>query len=192
MKTNSEHHFDIATILLHWGMALAIFFLFGLGLYMVELTYYDSWYRDSTALHKSVGLCVIMLLVIRVFWCLKSVLGRSRVSLHQEQKNLEQKLAVFVHILLYILVTFVCLSGYFISTAGGRDVEFFSWFALPPLPVEIENQEDIAGDWHYYLAWGLIGLSALHTLAALKHHFIDRNNTLINMLKPSKTKKGNS
>jgi cytochrome b561 len=190
MKNNEEHHFGIVTILLHWGMALAIFFLFGLGLYMVDLTYYDPWYRDSTALHKSIGLCVFMLLIFRIFWRVNNALVPSTVTLYRKQKSLEQKIAVFVHMLLYVFVAFLCFSGYFIATAGGREVDFFSWFSLPPLPVEIENQEDLAGAWHYYLAWALIGLATLHALAALKHHFINHDNTLKNMLKPSKIKNG--
>jgi cytochrome b561 len=133
-----------------------------------------------------------MLLVIRICWRLKNILLSSAARQHKGQKNLEQKLALTAHILLYILVALLCFSGYFISTAGGRDVEFFSWFTLPPLPVVIENQEDVAGDWHYYFAWGLIALVVVHVFAALKHHFIDRDNTLKNMLKPSKIKKGKS
>tara|TARA_R110002167_G_scaffold82484_3_gene225058 strand:- start:401 stop:1006 length:606 start_codon:yes stop_codon:yes gene_type:complete len=192
MKNNYEHHFDITTILLHWGMALAIFFLFGLGLYMVDLTYYDSWYKGSTALHKSIGLCVFMLLVVRVIWRLKVILCSPPVRIKRGHRSLEQWLAVFVHMLLYVMVAFLCFSGYFIATAGGREVEFFSLFSLPPLPVEIENQEDVAGSWHYYLGWGLISLAALHALAALKHHFINHDNTLKNMLKPSKINNGDS
>lgn len=192
MKNNNEHHFDIMTIGLHWIMALAIFFLFGLGLYMVELTYYDSWYRGSTALHKDIGMCVLMLLVIRIAWRLKAIFLSANQGVNWVQKNLEQRLAVSVHILLYLLLAFVCISGYFISTAGGRALEFFAWLSFPPLPIEIEHQEDVAGEWHFYLAWGLIVLSALHALAAIKHHFIDRNNTLKNMLKPSTIKKGNN
>lgn len=46
----------------------------------------------------------------------------------------------------------------------------------------VENQADIAGNIHFYTAWGLIILAGLHAVAALKHHFINRDNTLRKML----------
>ncbi|MOA52423.1 hypothetical protein D3C78_1757160 [compost metagenome] len=73
-------------------------------------------------------------------------------------------------------------SGYLISTADGRGIEVFGWFTVPATLSGIDGQEDIAGVVHLWLAWGLIGMAALHALAALKHHFIDRDATLSQML----------
>ena len=74
------------------------------------------------------------------------------------------------------------LSGYLISTADGRGIEVFNWFEVPGLGSFIENQEDLAGQVHEYAAYILIGLSSLHALAALKHHFMNKDNTLKKML----------
>ena len=49
-------------------MALTIFGLFGLGLYMVELTYYDSWYKGSLDLHKSIGITLVAVFLFRILW----------------------------------------------------------------------------------------------------------------------------
>jgi cytochrome b561 len=76
----------------------------------------------------------------------------------------------------------VMISGYLISTADGRAISVFGWFEVPALITSIPDQEDIAGLIHEYLAWGLVIFSGLHALAALKHHFIDRDPTLKRML----------
>ena len=75
------------------------------------------------------------------------------------------------------------IAGYLISTAEGRPIEVFGWFAVPATFYGPENQEDVAGEIHEILAWLLILLSSGHTLAALKHHFIDRDATLRRMLR---------
>jgi len=74
------------------------------------------------------------------------------------------------------------MSGYMISTADGRPISVFNWFDIPALPALIEQQEDIAGEIHFISATTLITLSLLHAAAALKHHFIDKDNTLRRML----------
>jgi cytochrome b561 len=71
-----------------------------------------------------------------------------------------------------------------ISTADGKAVEAFEWVSIPALPLALENQEDVAGDLHEIFAWLLISLVAIHALAALKHHFIDKDKTLTRMIKP--------
>jgi cytochrome b561 len=65
----------------------------------------------------------------------------------------------------------------------------FNLFSFPALPFSIDNQEDIAGDLHEILAWGLITLSVTHGLVALKHHFVNKDNTLKRMLKVLPRKK---
>ncbi|KZZ44246.1 hypothetical protein A3755_21060 [Oleiphilus sp. HI0085] len=88
--------------------------------------------------------------------------------------------------MLYILMFLIMSSGYLISTADGRGVGVFELFDVPALPSLIENQEDIAGEIHFYLAWTLIVLVILHVAGALKHHFINKDTTLVKMLRSGK------
>jgi cytochrome b561 len=74
------------------------------------------------------------------------------------------------------------LAGYLISTADGRAIEVFGLFNVPALVTGIPNMEDSAGQAHLVLAISLISLATLHALAALKHHFFDRDQTLRRML----------
>lgn len=74
------------------------------------------------------------------------------------------------------------ITGYLISTADGRGIEIFEFITIPAYGAIIENQEDIAGLVHKWLAYSLIMLAILHALAALKHHLIDKDNTLNRMI----------
>ena len=74
------------------------------------------------------------------------------------------------------------LTGYLISTADGRDVEVFNLFSIPATIYGIEKQEDIAGEIHLVLAVILVSISFVHALAAIKHHFFDKDRTLKRMI----------
>jgi cytochrome b561 len=74
------------------------------------------------------------------------------------------------------------VAGYLISTADGRPIEVFGLFNVPATLHGLADQEDIAGEVHEIFAWVLILLAGVHALAALKHHFINRDSTLIKML----------
>jgi len=80
-----------------------------------------------------------------------------------------------------MLVVMIC--GYLISTAKGHGIDVFGLFEVPALIAGGESQGDIAGMIHEYLAYALIGLAALHALGALKHHLIDKDRTLLRMIK---------
>jgi len=84
--------------------------------------------------------------------------------------------------MLYALLTMLMLSGYLISTADGRGIPVFGLFSLPAGISGLPNQADIAGKLHEWLAFSLIALTILHLLAALKHHLVDRDQTLKRML----------
>jgi len=182
MLKNSKSSYGWVAILVHWLMALGVFGLFGLGVYMVELTYYDAWYKGSLDLHKSVGITLAALLLFRFGWRLlgtqpEPVAGSSQAMNH---------VAHSVHKLIYLALIVIVTSGYLISTADGRAIDVFNLFAVPALPESVANQEDIAGKIHFYAAYGLIAVVVLHALGALKHHFIDKDKTLIRMIKPLK------
>lgn len=182
MLKNSSTAYGWFAIGLHWFMAVAIFSLFGLGLYMVELTYYDAWYKGSLDLHKSAGTFLAVLLIVRIFWRMVNITPTNADS---AASNVEVKAAHYAHLLLYVLMAALMLTGYLISTADGRAIDMFGLVSIPALPFSIENQEDIAGSIHEFLAWTLILLAVGHALAALKHHFINKNSTLIRMIKVS-------
>lgn len=179
MIKNTHQGYGWLAIILHWLMAVLLFGLFGLGLYMVELSYYDAWYKGSLDLHKSIGVFSAILLLVRFFWRVMNITPESAAK---EATLLEMKAAHYGHLALYLLMALVMLSGYLISTADGRPIEAFGLFSIPALPFSIENQEDIFGDVHLYLAWTLVLVSMGHAIAAMKHHFFNKNNTLVRML----------
>lgn len=185
MWQNTKTEYGFLAIILHWLMAVIICFLFGLGLYMVELNYYHEWYRSAPALHKSIGICLAILWSIRLLW--RAIQPRPLILQGSGRWNRwERRLAALMHGLLYLLIISICFSGYLISTADGRGIDVFSLLTVPALPWRFEAQEDVAGWWHFYLAWTLILMVCLHALAALKHHFINKDDVLKKMLKPGK------
>jgi cytochrome b561 len=164
-------------MLFHWLMAVTIFGMFGLGWWMVDLDYYHAWRKDGPDLHRSIGVLLVFAWLLRLAWRIKEAPPQP-VAL----SRFANMLAKLMHGLLYLLIPLTGLAGYFISTADGRGIEVFTWFTVPATLTRIENQEDIAGELHWYLALTLVSGAGLHGLAALKHHFIDKDSTLKRML----------
>ncbi len=175
---NGREYYGVVSIVLHWSMAVLIFGLFFLGEYMVDLDYYHPWYQKAPDLHRSFGILVAALLLLRWIWRLFNPLPLI------EGKAWERHIAVWVHRLFYVLIAGAALSGYLISTASGQGIDVFGWFEIPATFYGVENQEDIAGEVHDVLTHSLFFLALFHALAALNHHFIDRDTTLCHMLRP--------
>lgn len=176
---NSNSGFGVITILIHWLMALIIIALFVVGTYMVDLDYYDSYYHIAPWWHKSFGLLVAFLLIFRIIWRISN----PKVSELDSYQPIEIKAAQIMQYLLYLLILLCCISGYMISTAEDAGVSFFDWFDVPAFVSNGEQQADLAGEIHEYSTLALIVLAGLHALVALKHHFIDKDRTLIRILK---------
>lgn len=174
---NSPARYGLVSISLHWLVALAVFGLFALGYWMVGLSYYDPWRQEAPDLHKSIGLLLFGLMLLRVLWRLLNPSPAALAS-HGATTRLASKLG---HGLLYLGLFGVMITGYLISTADGRGIEVFGLFTVPATFTGIPDQEDVAGETHRILAWGLVIFAGVHGLAALKHHFIDRDSTLLRM-----------
>lgn len=175
---NTEHRYGWIAIILHWLTAFVVLGLLGLGLYMVELDYYDPWYNRLPFLHKSVGLLFACLLLVHFLWRSFSLAPRPPDG----TSRFERIAARIVHALLFALSGAIVLSGYLISTADGAGISVFDLFTVPASITTIPGQADTAGLVHRYLSYALLALLVLHIAAALKHHFIDRNNTLRRIL----------
>ncbi len=176
MWRNTPEAYGRVSILLHWLIAGIVPGLFGLGLWMVELDYYDAWYHRAPELHKGIGVLLLGGMLLRLAWrC-----GNPQPRL--PGTPLQQGLARAMHRVLYGVLFAVIVSGYLVSTADGRPVDVFGLVNLPATLSGIDRQEDIAGVFHQVLAMIMIALTALHALAALKHHLIDHDRTLLRML----------
>lgn len=175
---NSPSRYGLVSLFLHWGSALVVFGLFGLGLWMRELDYYDTWYHRAPEIHKGIGILLLIALVLRVLWRFLSPPPPAPAS-HGRNTRLATTLG---HLGLYGLLFTAIIAGYLISTAEGKPISVFGWFDVPATLSGLPDQADVAGVIHLYLAWALVVLAVLHALAALKHHFIDRDATLTRML----------
>lgn len=176
MIRNTTTNYGWLAIGIHWVSAIVVIGLFALGYWMLTLGYYDQWYRLGPWWHKSIGVSLLLLTLLRVVW---KLVNPTPAPLGTKW---ERTAAHWGHLLIYILLLVTMVSGYLISTADGRGISVFDWFEVPALLTGIANQEDIAGDVHWYSALALIIAAAGHALAALKHHFVNRDATLKRML----------
>ena len=181
--TNTENAYGWIAIAFHWVTAIFVFVLFGLGLWLDRLGYYDPLYRTIPAIHKGLGFFLVLIVLARLFWKLKNIVP-IKIPTH---KKYEVILARVVHVFFYIALVTMFVSGYLVTTAAGQSFDVFGWFALPAVVTSVENLEDFALEIHEWLAWGIISIAVLHALAALKHHFIDKDSTLKRMLGLSKS-----
>ena len=176
MLKNTSHSYGWISIGLHWLMALSIFAMFALGLWMTDLNYYDTWYHRAPELHKAVGMLFLFLLLFRFAW------RQGNAWPNLMGLWWEKLIAISVHRSHYMLMFIVALSGYLIPTAEGKGIDVFGLFVVPGLFQFDKQQADLIGLLHLGAAWALMGLAAMHAAAALKHHFVDRDETLTRML----------
>ncbi len=165
-------------ILLHWLMALLIVSAFALGLTMVDIPGITPTKLKYYSWHKWLGVTILGLACARLLWRLAHPAPPYPASM----PGWQQTAASGLHALLYLLIFAVPLSGYFYSLAAGVPVVYLG---IIPLPVLIEAN----AEWkpglkllHYSLNMLLLAGVGLHVLAALKHHFIDRDGVLKRML----------
>lgn len=166
---NGSDSYGVVSRFFHWSIALFIIGLAILGFYMTGLEENDPARRGIYGFHKSMGVLVLELALLRVLWLsysrppqLPSVLGAS-----------EQTMAKLVHLGLYAIMFLIPLSGYVMSTAKGYPVMFFGLYEVPALLGKSEALAEFAEEAHELLTFVGIGLLAAHVLGALKHRYFD-------------------
>lgn len=172
---DSIESFGVVTRLLHWLIAAAIVVLFASGVWMVELDYTSAYYTLAPAWHEALGMLVLFAMVLRIVWRFYNVWPSNN-----DLSALEKRLARMVHWGMYLAIMVVAVSGYLISTADGRAISLFGLIDVPSL-LQAQGIETPAGKVHRIAAYVMIALAAGHTVAALKHHFVDRKPTLKRM-----------
>ena len=180
MWRNGSDRYGLVSIGFHWILALAMLGLVALGAWMVGLTYYDPWYNRSLALHKAFGILVLVLALAKFGWRI----GDRSPGFGPEVKAYERAGATAMHWLLNAAIVLLPVTGYLISTSEGAGIDIFGFFEVPALFEVSEGTRELAIEIHYYLAYGVLALVAVHAGAALKHHLVDRGSTLRRMLVP--------
>lgn len=176
-------HYTPLAISLHWLMALLIFSGWGLGIYMHDLPLspqklrYFSW-------HKWIGVTVFLLAIIRVAW-----LATHRPPPLPQQSPFWQILVARAnHILLYLFMIILPVSGWLMSSAKGVPTVYFGVLPIPDVVAKDKQLGENLEEVHELLAYALAILVAIHIVAALKHQFIDRDGLISRML-PRRTRR---
>ena len=173
---NTENSYGSAAKGFHWIIGLLMIGLVILGLTMGD---FEAPFKFKLyGWHKALGIIVLGLAALRLIWRFINVQPKS-IPTH---KPWERILAHTAHWALYASMFIMPLSGWAMSSAGGHAVSLFGWVTLPPL---VEKSKELGGifhEIHEYAGFTLIALIILHAVGAIKHHFIDRDDTLRRML----------
>ncbi|WP_326524894.1 cytochrome b [Sphingomonas sp.] len=167
--------YSTGAIVFHWLIAVAIIVNLWLGIA------HDSLPRDWKAMpvHKALGITVLVLSLARLAWRLR----HQPPPLVGDMPAWERGAATASHWALYALTIAVPLTGWLMVSGGAvrRPLDWFGLFPLPYLPVG-RAAGSFGHEAHEVLGFALLGLAVLHVVAALRHHLILRNPTLVRML----------
>jgi cytochrome b561 len=163
--------------LFHWLIALLIFIQIALGLAAV------NWPLSPTKLnlffwHKSIGVTVLGLVVLRLLWRFSS----STPALPADLPAWEQRAAHASHFLLYVTMAGLPVSGWVLSSASGVPFQVFGTLPLPAIASVDKETAEFAKHVHHAFAFLLVPLLIAHIGAALRHHYVRRNDILRRML----------
>ena len=169
--------YTFTAIGLHWLIALTIIGSFALGFYMADLPIspqklkFYSW-------HKWAGVTIFLFVVLRLGWRL----AHQPPELPAGMPAWQRSVAAATHVLLYLLMVAVPLSGWLMSSAKGFQTVWFGVLPLPDLLTKNAELGDLLQQMHKLLNYSMAALVLAHLGAALKHHFIDRDDILARML----------
>ena len=174
-KFPARHH--PLVIALHW---ISFFIIAGaIGAVLSrDLTDDSEWRKLLFGIHKSLGMLVFVAVVIRL---------AVRYRFYSAQVNADlpkrlSRLAQLTHIAIYSFLFILPVTGLLATNAAGKQVSFFGLINIPPLMDKNRELAENIGELHETLAWIFIMIIALHTCAALWHHYLRKDQVLLSML----------
>jgi cytochrome b561 len=174
---NTLNSYGVVAKGLHWVMGLLIIGLLAIGL-LLESFENTPTFMTLINLHKEFGIIVLTLAVLRLGWKVLDV----SPSLPAHMGCVAKMMAKIGHFGLYVLMFAMPISGWMTSSAAGYPVSMFGLFELPMLTAKDKDFAHDMGELHETFAWVLMGLLAVHILAALVHHFYYKDDILRRML----------
>jgi cytochrome b561 len=183
---NTALRYGTVAMSFHWVIAILVIANICLGLYMGELLRSDPMKFTIFQIHKSIGLTVLVLSILRLLWRVVNPIPPLPAGM-----NPVLRLAARAsHFLLYFLIIFIPLTGYVMVSASplGNGTSYFFLFDWPNLPLFTgmtrAQLHPIHETWetaHVYLAWSAIVLIPIHVGAALYHGIVRRDGVLSRM-----------
>jgi cytochrome b561 len=173
---NTPERYGLVAQLFHWLVVILIITQFVLASFMDDLPLKQK--VATINWHKWVGMTVLMLAVLRLLWRLMNPVP----ALPSSSPSWQRFAAHASHFLLYTLIFLTPLAGWLMSSARNFPVSWFGVFTFPDLISPNRALYERLHDAHEVLATTLFIVATIHLLAALKHHFIDRDNVLRRML----------
>jgi cytochrome b561 len=172
---------SMPTIALHWLSAALIIGLLALGWFMVHGDIKAATKFDLYQLHKSLGFLSVALLLLRL--CARIAWPAPQAP--PAMPRWERRIAGLTHLLFYALLLVAFLSGWLLASAAIIPIptRFFDLFVIPNLG---GPDTALAADMtylHYLVSRLLMGLIVLHIAAAAKHHFVDRDDVFLRMVR---------
>lgn len=175
--TNSNDRYGFVAMLLHWLMALLVIGLLCVGLYMADLPI-GLQKLQLYGLHKEFGLLVLFLVIFRLSWRFININPLLPLSIPVWQR-------FAAHAVQWALLGFMIampITGWLLTSAAGLAPSFFGLFVLPTLIAPNDDLRHLFAEIHKWIAYGLIATICAHVGAALKHHYIDKDDVLRRML----------
>jgi cytochrome b561 len=173
---DGKNGYTRTAITLHWLAVLLIVCGFGVGQWMTELEFSPlklTWY----AYHKWIGVTVFLLAVLRVTWR-----WTHSPPPPVPMPAWQRRSAAATHVALYVLMFLIPLSGWIYSSSTGVSVSYLGVFPLPDLVPKDKALAAVLKVVHKTLNYTLLALVIIHSGAALKHGFVDRDGVLARML----------
>ena len=161
---------------IHWLMAFMLLGSFCLGFYMADLENSPLRLRLFNY-HKWLGVLAFVVVALRLSWRWT----HRPPPLPAHIARWQVRTAEITHRLLYLFLFAAPLSGWLMNSAKGYQTVLFGVLPIPDLIHQDKPLGAALDQVHVALVWMLLGVIVLHTLAALKHHFIDRDDVLARM-----------
>lgn len=177
MLRNTDLSWGMPAKLLHWAVAALVLVQIALGWTAV------SWRLSPTKLdlfvfHKSIGMLILVLMLARVAW--RAV--NTAPSLPADMRALERRAAHASHLLLYLMLLLMPVTGWIVTSAADIPFRIFWLIPLPAIVAPDKEMADAAVRVHLLLFVALSLLLTLHIGAALRHHFVKHDDVLARML----------
>lgn len=173
--------YTLTAKILHWLMAAIFIFVWCIAFYSDHLVFgtnTDNLQHTLIGLHKNIATTVIFLFLIRIFWRYT----HPAPQLPNTMSPIMKKSAHIMHVILYLVLIFMPVTGCLLSWSAGYQAPVLYLFNLPSLINANPELKAVLKLTHVYLSW-VVGIMVVgHIASALKHRFIDKDNVFKSMM----------